>query len=75
MERHDPILLNNIKNQSVSDTKYKEHMRTALSPEYQYFQKRKGDGMSEVDFCKMTSYSQAIASFWQESSIQRSLFV
>ena len=31
--------------------------------------------MSEVDFCKMTSYSQAIATFWQVSAIQRSLFV
>ena len=37
MERYDPILLNNIKNQSVSAMKYKEHMRTALSLEYQYF--------------------------------------
>ena len=46
MERYDLILLNIIKNQSVSDTKYKEHMRTTLSPETQYFQKRKGDDMS-----------------------------
>ena len=43
MERYDPTLLNNIKNQSVSamklkkSLKYKEHMWTALSPEYQYF--------------------------------------
>ena len=50
-------------------------MRTTLSPEYEYFYKRKGDDMSEVDFCKMTSYSQAIASFWQESTIQRPVFV
>ena len=57
MERYGPILLNSIKNQSVSAMKYKEHMRTALSPEYQYFYKRKGNRMSEVDFCKMTSYS------------------
>ena len=37
MERYDPILLKSLKNQSVSAMKYKEHMRTALSPEYQYF--------------------------------------
>ena len=37
MERYDPILLHSIKNQSVSDMNYKEHMWTALSPEYQYF--------------------------------------
>ena len=32
-------------------------MRTALSPEYQFFEKIEGDRMSEVDFCKMTSDS------------------
>ena len=37
MERYDPILLNSMNNQSVSDMKNKEHMRTAPSPEYQYF--------------------------------------
>ena len=39
MERYDPIRLQSIKNQSVSDMKYmfKEHMKTALGPEYQYF--------------------------------------
>ena len=71
MERYDPILLNSIKNQSVSTIKYKEHMRTALSPEYQYFKKREGNRRSEVDFCKMISDSQQIASFWQHSSTQR----
>ena len=75
MERYDPILLNSIKNQSVSTMKYKEHMRTALSPEYQYFEKREGNRTSEVDFCKMISDSQQIASFWQHSSIQRPLFI
>ena len=40
MERYDPILLHSIKN-PVSAMKYKEHMWTALSPEYQYFGKRK----------------------------------
>ena len=30
-------LVNSIKNQSISDMKYKEHMQTALSLEYQYF--------------------------------------
>ena len=57
MERYDPILLNNIKNQSVSVMKYKEHMRTAISLEYQYFEKRERNRMIEVDFCKMTSDS------------------
>ena len=37
LERYDSILLNSIKNQSVSAMKYKEHMRTAFSPKYQYF--------------------------------------
>ena len=46
-------------------------MRTALSPEYQYFEKREGNRRSEVDFCKMISDSLQIASFWQHSSIQR----
>ena len=54
MERYDPILLKSIKKQSVSGTKYKEHTRTAFSPEYQYFKKRKEDGMCEVYVCKMT---------------------
>ena len=71
MERYDPIMLNSIKNQSASTMKYKEHMRTALSPEYQYFEKREGNRRSEVDFCKMISDSQQIASLWQHSSIQR----
>ena len=58
MERYYRILLKNIKNQPVSAMKYiKEHIRTALSPEYQYFEKREGNRMSEVDFCKMTSDS------------------
>ena len=55
MERYDPILLNIIKNQSVSAMKYKKHMWTALSPEYLYFEKREVYRISEVDFCKMTS--------------------
>ena len=62
MERYNPILLNSIKNQSVSTMKYKEHIRTALSPEYQYFENREGNRRSEVDFCKMISDSQQIAS-------------
>ena len=41
MERYDPILLNNIKNQSVSTMEYKEHMRTVLSPEYPYLKREK----------------------------------
>ena len=57
MERYDPILLTNTKNQSVSSMKYKEHMQTVLSPEYKYFKKREGNHMSDVDICKMTSDS------------------
>ena len=58
MERYDLVLLCSIKNQSVSAMKYKEHMGTALSPQYQYFGKRKGNNVIEVDFFKITSYSQ-----------------
>ena len=74
MECYDLILLHSTKNQYVSAMKYKEQLRIVLSPEYKYFGKRKENRTSEVDFCKMTSYSQQIASFWQHSSIQWPLF-